>query len=474
MPALSPDSSDETNALLRLLVLKVDNTTLTSADLTPPFSPTRTSIAANCLLYSSLSCSLLAAVGAMLGKEWLQSFDRTGQAGPREEQARFRQRKFNGAQQWHLEDIVQFLPYLLLTSVLFFFTGLIIFLLPTNKPVAFSVIAFFALGFILSCATIIAGAISSLCPYQTALSHPLRRVGGFALWCFKVLKKRMHQAGPSPIGQAVLQNLSNTGEYDDTAGSSVVSLFSSYSRASMRIQEVPRPHDAEESLGSATVVPEEEEGENDSHILNAQAASWLLEMTSNPKEQLTVAENICTLHPSACHVIVQESATWRRLLALTAESLKRWQDGPTAARGQSDAECFGAALYHSLIKYPLGDQRWNDVEKRLPASLFYSGTTRLDALAYAVRPSETRRPSTAISQYSLRKAALHTSIFKDRSTDWKFLAALINEQYDDALLSMLAFQVYDKLKDNAAGGSPSSGPHNSENLTALALKAYVG
>ncbi|KIO30949.1 hypothetical protein M407DRAFT_68625, partial [Tulasnella calospora MUT 4182] len=132
MPSLSPDPMDKTNTLLELLVRKVDNSTVTTADLSPPFSPQSNCVTTNCLLYASLSCSLLAAMGAMLAKEWLQNFDRTGQVGPLEEQARTRQRKFHALQRWHSEEIVLFLPNLLILSVLFFFAGLAIYVLPIN------------------------------------------------------------------------------------------------------------------------------------------------------------------------------------------------------------------------------------------------------------------------------------------------------------------------------------------------------
>ncbi|KAG8980742.1 hypothetical protein FRB90_007518, partial [Tulasnella sp. 427] len=136
MPNLSPNPSEQTNNLLRLIVTRADNTTLTPADLSPPFSPGSNAIIVNCLLYASLSCSLLAAVGAMMAKEWLQSFDRTGQTGPAEEQGRFRQRKFMGVEQWHLEAVVKFLPNLLLLSVILFLIGIGIFLVPINTIVA--------------------------------------------------------------------------------------------------------------------------------------------------------------------------------------------------------------------------------------------------------------------------------------------------------------------------------------------------
>lgn len=175
MPALSADASSETNALPRLLVVKVDNTTLTPSGLSPAFTPDSRSVLENCLLYSSLCCSLLAAVGAMLGKEWLQSFDRSGQAGPLEQQGRSRQRKYNGVQQWHLETIILFLSNILLLSILLFLNGLALFLFSVNKAVAAVVIAFMVLGATLSSATYVAGATSSLCPYQTAVSWAIRQ-----------------------------------------------------------------------------------------------------------------------------------------------------------------------------------------------------------------------------------------------------------------------------------------------------------
>ncbi|KAG8915358.1 hypothetical protein FRC01_003691, partial [Tulasnella sp. 417] len=175
MPDLSPSPSDETNTLLRLLVMKADNNTLTPTDLAPTFYASSNSITVNGLLYASLSCSLLAAVGAMMAKEWLQSFDRTGQTGPLEEQARFRQRKFNGVLEWHLEAVIKFLPNLLLLSVIFFFIGVCLFLFPINTVVAGIVIAFSGIGVVFSSIVIVASAISPTCPYQSAASSALRR-----------------------------------------------------------------------------------------------------------------------------------------------------------------------------------------------------------------------------------------------------------------------------------------------------------
>ncbi|KIO31538.1 hypothetical protein M407DRAFT_53542, partial [Tulasnella calospora MUT 4182] len=133
--SLVPDTSAETNALLRHMITNPGNTTAPPSELLTA-SPSLISILANCFLFASLCCSLLAAMGGMLGKEWLQNFDQAGQDGSLEFQVLFRQEKYNGMQQWHLEGIVQALPNLLILSVVLFFVGLSIFLFPISKPVA--------------------------------------------------------------------------------------------------------------------------------------------------------------------------------------------------------------------------------------------------------------------------------------------------------------------------------------------------
>ncbi|KIO33008.1 hypothetical protein M407DRAFT_65998, partial [Tulasnella calospora MUT 4182] len=127
MPALSPNPSDETNALLRLLISGADNKTLATFDHSEPFTPPFLSIGMNCLLYASLGCSLAAAMGAMMCKEWLHSLDRSGQTGSIEDQGRFHQRKIDAAKRWRFETIIDFLPTTILISIMLFFAGGVVF-----------------------------------------------------------------------------------------------------------------------------------------------------------------------------------------------------------------------------------------------------------------------------------------------------------------------------------------------------------
>ncbi|KAG9033760.1 hypothetical protein FS837_002388 [Tulasnella sp. UAMH 9824] len=154
-PSLSPDPSAQTNYLLGIIITKLDNTTLLSLPEPPSQNKDLLSVRTNCLLYASLCCSILAAVGAMLAKEWLQTFERDGQIGAVQDQVLRRQRKINGT-----AGVV----------TAFAFVGAVFYLLTT-----------------------FAAAIWDVCPYQTWVSKagkylvqttilpPTRRAGGWLM-----------------------------------------------------------------------------------------------------------------------------------------------------------------------------------------------------------------------------------------------------------------------------------------------------
>ncbi|KIK36652.1 hypothetical protein CY34DRAFT_66015, partial [Suillus luteus UH-Slu-Lm8-n1] len=71
---LVPNPIDTTNALLvQLVQIGVGNITAVSTPATPAstWSATKTSLRIQAIAYASLSLSLLAAFGAVLGKQWL-------------------------------------------------------------------------------------------------------------------------------------------------------------------------------------------------------------------------------------------------------------------------------------------------------------------------------------------------------------------------------------------------------------------
>ena len=110
---LSPNPSDTTNVLLKILINKVDNGTFSDHDASLPVwnGPSSTIIWIQTLAYASLSTSLLAAFGAVLGKQWLGHFktSRFGR-GSLHERCKRRQQKLDGMESWHFSTIVATLP----------------------------------------------------------------------------------------------------------------------------------------------------------------------------------------------------------------------------------------------------------------------------------------------------------------------------------------------------------------------------
>ncbi|KAG8918525.1 hypothetical protein FRC01_001810, partial [Tulasnella sp. 417] len=413
---LSPNPSDETNTLLRLLVLRADNNTLTPFDLAPPFSANSNSVIVNCLLYASLSCSLLAAVGAMMAKEWLQSFDRTWQTGPPEEQARFRQRKFNGVLEWHLEAVIKFLPNLLLLSVVFFFVGVSYLLFPINTSVAGVVIAFSGIGVVFSGAAIVAGAVSPTCPYQSAASSALRRgcqslvqfwklvwrtlvrpaisrtVEGLRdspayirpwvsslvarvplaatrvrLWRHRPTTSgdsgRQQRIGPdsAPTMQTVSESDNSLSERITPSHGSIGCFPRGVSqvieRAKRRWNMLPTVGFLPAPHQVPTVVAVKPSCDQ---VLTVQAARWLLKTTSNRGDQVSTAQLICSLDKATCAHIFEERDSWKRLFNSTLDAFEIWYAQPNK-ENQEVAELFGLALCRVILQCSPEHEKWKDI-----------------------------------------------------------------------------------------------------------------
>ena len=111
--AMNPNPSDTTNILLTQLI---QANTGVAAVSEPPMLP-QTVIWSQSLAYASLSLSLLAAFGAMLGKQWLAHYksNRFGH-GSLEERGRHRQNKLYGLEVWQLDAVLRSFPVIHIMS----------------------------------------------------------------------------------------------------------------------------------------------------------------------------------------------------------------------------------------------------------------------------------------------------------------------------------------------------------------------
>ena len=176
--SLSPNPSDTTNALLKILINKVDNGTFSDHDASLPVwnGPSSTIIWIQALAYASLSTSLLAAFGAVLGKQWLGHFktSRLGR-GALHERCKRRQQKLDGMESWHFSTIMATLPIFLQLSLLFFGIALAANIWIQQHTIASVIMATTAFGAIFYFFTVVASLKSPDCPFQTPVSTVIER-----------------------------------------------------------------------------------------------------------------------------------------------------------------------------------------------------------------------------------------------------------------------------------------------------------
>ncbi|KAG8681146.1 hypothetical protein FRC11_001506, partial [Ceratobasidium sp. 423] len=131
MSLLQQDSSGVSMQLLLMLVqsqqrieTRTPNTTSPPVEI-PTFAPSAAARAINVLWFSSLSCSLGAAVFALIAKEWLIAFT-TYRTRHAHEYALERRSRLTSIDTWNMFPIIDFLPTLLNIGVLIFSIGLIV------------------------------------------------------------------------------------------------------------------------------------------------------------------------------------------------------------------------------------------------------------------------------------------------------------------------------------------------------------
>ena len=176
---LQPDTGDETAALLRVLIYKIDNTTFGNDAPTLPqwTGPPHAIVQVQAILYASLAATLLSAFLAMLGKQWLNRYASTDMRGTAVERSQNRQRKLDGIVAWYFDHVMQSLPLMLQIALLLLGCALSRYLWEFNITIASVVLSVTSFGIIFYLFIVVAGAASETCPYQTPGSYALHYLG---------------------------------------------------------------------------------------------------------------------------------------------------------------------------------------------------------------------------------------------------------------------------------------------------------
>ena len=175
-PQLQQDPNDETAALLRVLIYKIDNTTFgNNAPTLPQWpGPPRAIVQVQTILYASFAASLLSALLAMLGKQWLNRYASADVRGTNIERSQNRQRKLNGIVTWYFDHVIESLPLMLQIALLLLGCALSRYLWEINTIIASVILGVTSFGAAFYLSIVVAGAFSVNCPYQTPGARILR------------------------------------------------------------------------------------------------------------------------------------------------------------------------------------------------------------------------------------------------------------------------------------------------------------
>ncbi|KAJ6615076.1 hypothetical protein B0H10DRAFT_1802100, partial [Mycena sp. CBHHK59/15] len=133
---LTPDSGDMTIFLLaqisQQLAASANGSTLSITPPTP-FAPAPTSLICNALWFISLGLSLRCALIATLLEQWARGFlHRADMRSAPVMRAHIFSYLYYGLKHFNMHAVVEVIPLLLHASLLFFFAGLVAFLIPVN------------------------------------------------------------------------------------------------------------------------------------------------------------------------------------------------------------------------------------------------------------------------------------------------------------------------------------------------------
>src|SRR6201996_6962663 len=205
-PQLQPDPNVISQGLLLHLVQNITGSVPPGIKVPVPDKSDSMVIIAQSFLYFSLFSTLLAALLAVLAKQWLLHYNSAGEKGSMEHRGLERQRKVDGLQRWKFDFVMQISPLLLQTSLLLFAAALSIYLWTINNVIAAILIGLTSLGVILYILMILSAMISRDSPYQTSLSAILISIISYAATVFKDLNENNHSFRRGPYRSNEIQH----------------------------------------------------------------------------------------------------------------------------------------------------------------------------------------------------------------------------------------------------------------------------
>ncbi|KAG8922325.1 hypothetical protein FRC02_011923, partial [Tulasnella sp. 418] len=343
--SLQPDPSEITNILLRLLLIhRNDGETFSLDGLSFLSQKSSTAIPVNSMFFASLSCSLLAAFGAVTAKQWLTEYSNVGHMLPPHEQGRRRQQKYDGMTTWHFWLLMELMPILLQLSLFLFLIGIVHFLWPLSGQVTAVVVGIVLLGLMAYFITVVIAITVPSSPFQTPLSKHARII---IFGCANLLSN----CTPDIHQLQLVQGIKHIPFALTTLRSKVLLHLAQFWSWCHALSGIPkwRTHGLQwrHSLGGVG------DGKSwDSRMVtNAQCVLWLLEQAEHPDVTFNALHTILTLPSDLLLTLFhQREGLLERLLKLHLSYLPTVSQGARASQRTwpSEALLTGAALCHVL------------------------------------------------------------------------------------------------------------------------------
>ncbi|PVF91024.1 hypothetical protein CPB86DRAFT_456233, partial [Serendipita vermifera] len=127
----------------------------------------------NGLLFTSLSCSLIAALLAVLALQWVASYDMGLNTSSARKRALQRHTRWTGIERWKMGEIIASLPLLIFVSLFLFFIGIADWLWHMNRAISGIVIGGIGIGCLLYMITNLISIIQLDAPFRTPVSKGL-------------------------------------------------------------------------------------------------------------------------------------------------------------------------------------------------------------------------------------------------------------------------------------------------------------
>ncbi|KAG8967083.1 hypothetical protein FRC05_002297 [Tulasnella sp. 425] len=169
---MSPDPTDDTNALLFQILLGGNSTIKSPADLpSATFSPTSNTFTINVLFSMSLTLALLGSFLAVLGQQWLVYY-RKRSGGGAESQRWEQLRRYLGAKRWRLELVLDdVLPSVLQVGLVIFCVAFVLYLGTLSRSLCYAIAAPLCMAGAIIVMMAMCAAWDHWCPFKSPLSH---------------------------------------------------------------------------------------------------------------------------------------------------------------------------------------------------------------------------------------------------------------------------------------------------------------